>query len=83
MVLNRNLAHNFQILEQNYAKTEMVGVFDIYESLKMTHCCSCEVLLKAVIESQRLTLISKNKTTVHWFRSIFTCVCVWMMRLRA
>ena len=31
-VLNGNLANNFQISEQNYAKTEMVGGFDTYES---------------------------------------------------
>ena len=32
MVLNGNLANNFQILEQNYTKTEMVGGFDTYDS---------------------------------------------------
>ena len=31
MVLNGNLAKNFQILEQCYAKTEMVGLFDTLE----------------------------------------------------
>ena len=36
MVINGNLDNIFQILEQKYAKTEMVGGFDTYESVKMT-----------------------------------------------
>ena len=32
VVLNGNLDNIFEILEQKYAKTEMVGRFDTYES---------------------------------------------------